>query len=180
MSKDDWLELYLIDAINAKLCTTIHCPTCGAQDFRKGLLQEHSRIFNKATPATMVEAAEDIARCLRSVSCPKPDLEEAMESAIRLILFDIWDALGRLNAEEKIQTILLRSWSGEILARMQAHYKQRREARRTYLESQDPKLVQQRRDAKRRQKQQQHTERIERKKERDRLWRETHPDDHGI
>jgi len=99
-----------------------------------------------------------------------------MEGAIRLILFDMWNTLGQPNAEATIQPLLSESWGGEILARMQAHYKERQAARRACAESQDPKIVEQRREDKRRLRQQQHTERMELKKERDRIWRETHPD----
>jgi hypothetical protein len=34
----NWLEAYLLDAVSKKLCTKIHCTTCGALDFRRGVL----------------------------------------------------------------------------------------------------------------------------------------------
>lgn len=35
-----WLQAYLADAVARKVCVTIHCTTCGAQEFRRGLLQQ--------------------------------------------------------------------------------------------------------------------------------------------
>src|SRR5664280_909109 len=33
-----WLDQYLNEAVGKKLCTKIHCTTCGAMEFRKGVL----------------------------------------------------------------------------------------------------------------------------------------------
>ncbi len=35
----DWLQSYLVSSVSRNLCTTIHCTTCGAMDFRRGVLQ---------------------------------------------------------------------------------------------------------------------------------------------
>jgi|CXWL01.1.fsa_nt_gi hypothetical protein len=172
-----WLERYLIDAMTRNLCTTIHCTTCGAQDFRQGLIKEYSKDRDRPSFATsFIDASKEVARSLSSVSLRDPSQSASLESAIRLILFDLWQALGAVTAEQEIEPILSGTWTGAVLASMKAHHKARQEARRAFEESQDPIRVQQRREEKRRVRQQQHVERMERKKERDRQWRENHPD----
>lgn len=51
----NWLHAYLIESVRRNLCTKIHCTTCGAMEFRRGMhdafrggLQERAR--NKAFP----------------------------------------------------------------------------------------------------------------------------------
>jgi phage-related protein len=66
---------------------------------------------------------------------------------------------------------LLGSWSGEVLARMKAHYQATVAARRAFAEFNDPVNVQKRRDEAKHQRQNLHAIRLERKKECDRIWR---------
>ena len=39
----NWLQAYLIESIDKRLCTSIYCTTCGAQEFRHGLLDAVAR-----------------------------------------------------------------------------------------------------------------------------------------
>jgi hypothetical protein len=45
----NWLEAYLMEAVRKELCTKILCTTCGALEFRQGVLSALSRRHDDAT-----------------------------------------------------------------------------------------------------------------------------------
>ena len=118
-------------------------------------------------------SAVDIARGLASIH-PVGGACYHVEEAVRLVLFDIWYAVGEEARERDLEPVLAGTWAGSVLERMKAHHQARMEARRAFAESQDPERVRQKREEKRRLRQEKHAERLALKKERDRIWRAKH------
>lgn len=168
---EDWLSLSLLDAVRRNLRTKIMCTTCGALEFRTGLMVGLERAASRPPRAEMgLDDAHAIGRALARVDAPVGEASK-MEAAVRLILFEIRRMIGAAM-EHEVEPILAGTWAGNVLARMQAHQRAREEAHRTHGENQAH--LQQRREEKQRLRQRVHTERLARKKERDRLWREAH------
>jgi len=166
----NWLQAYLVDAVQRKLCTQIHCTTCGALEFRRGVLDALGRATGQPAPQHFErERALEIAKALAGVT-PATDQMLALESAVRCLLFDLWS--GVLLFDNDIESLLDGTWAGGVLARMKEHHRARVAARRAHEEFQQG--AQDRREAKKRLKQEQHQARLALKSERDRLWRERH------
>jgi hypothetical protein len=92
-----------------------------------------------------------------------------LEQAGRCVVFDLCSVIGEREAEQ----LLGQSWGGDVLRRMQEHYRRVVAARRTKAEYEDPVKVQERREERERVAQQRHEQRLALKKERDRAWRES-------
>jgi hypothetical protein len=104
---------------------------------------------------------------------PEGESVAELESAVRLILFLVWNSVGEFSTGRGfLEPILAGSWAGSVLDRMKAHHQQRMEERRVRHEYESPERVQQRREKKRCLRQEKHIERLKEKKERDRLWKE--------
>ncbi len=169
-----WLQDYLTGAVGRNLCTRIHCTTCGAIEFRQGLLSELTRVTSRQGLEKLDHrSAVEIARSLALVH-PVGVARYRVEEAVRLVLFDIWYAVGEEARERDLGPVLAGTWAGSVLERMKAHHQERMEARRAFAESQDPERVRKKRDEKRRLRQEKHAERLALKKERDRIWRTKH------
>ena len=172
----NWLERYLETAIRNNVCVRIRCTTCGAEDFRLGLLGEYARATGKVASTVITfarlnhDTAIDLAQALALVRPSKTDRK--FFDAVRFVLFDVRYFIGGPWAEQELERILGHSYAGDVLERMKAHYNETQRARTAREDYQSPERVQQRREEKRRMNQQQHAERMERKKEKDRLWRE--------
>jgi hypothetical protein len=87
------------------------------------------------------------------------------ESAVRLILTDIWAMLGVTDAEQSIEPLLADSWAGALLARMKEHHAAILEATRRHMEDQDPARVEARRAEKRLIRQERHAARLAKNKD---------------
>ncbi len=167
----NWLEAYLVDAVTRKLCTKIGCTTCGAMEFRNGVLSASSR----ATGEPLRQRYDDqknnieIAKALAEIN-PSGDELFDFEHPVRLLLSDLWGGLPFLDNE--IEALLAGSWAGGVLARMKAHHEAKQAKRRVQEELNNPTIIEKRRAEKKRLKQDQHEKRMALKKERDRLWRE--------
>jgi hypothetical protein len=167
----NWLQQYSPESINKNLCTKIMCTTCGALEFRTGLMAGLARATGlPLTPELDLDRARVLAGALTGVS-PMKDHSTELEGAVRLILFEIWRMIGTVVAEREIEPILAGTWACGVLARMKAHHQARLNAHRAHAESEAE--LQQRRQEKRRLRQEEHAERLERKKQRDRIWRES-------
>jgi hypothetical protein len=167
-SNGNWLQEYLAEAVAKNLCTRISCTTCGALEFRRGLLKAAARaIHGNSSERLDPGTASTILHALAHLQTPRQSQRE-MEEAVRMVLFDLWTSLMLHNNEH----LLGESWAGDVLQRMKAHYEAVLARSKAIAESQDPVLVQQRRLEKRNVKQQKHEERLAQKKERDRIWRE--------
>ncbi len=143
-------------------------------EFCQGLLSELARVTcRQGLEKLDHRAAVDIARSLALVN-PIGVAPYRFEEAVRLVLFEIWYAVGEAARERDLGSVLAGTWTGSVLERMKAHHQERMEERRAFAESQDPERVRQKRDEKRRLRQEKHSERLALKKERDRIWRAKH------
>lgn len=169
---EDWLQTYLLESVRKNLCTQIFCTTCGAMDFRRGLLIALARATDQQpVPQIDHESALAIAAALARVRAAEGE-QRKLEDAVQLVLFEIWNTVGEVAVERQLDPILQGTWAGSVLARMKEHHKERKAARYAFAENQDPVRVQQRREEKQRLKQERHTARLAMKIERDRIWRE--------
>ena len=164
---DGWLQNYILDSINQNICTRAGCTTCGANQFRRGLLQAFAAGTEQIEPSFLHrECALQIASALTSV---KSGGDWKFEEAIRCILIDLWSAAGG-DTDGQLSHVLQGSWAGQVLDSMRHHSAEVEARRRALAEYQSPAAVQQRREEKKRLKQQRHEERLALKKERDRIW----------
>lgn len=92
----NWLEAYLAEAVRKRLCTKIHCTTCGAQEFRRGVLDALS-IATGRQPLQLLdrESAIEIAKALAGVSRN----HDPMEDAVRCLLVDLWSGIPLLDRD---------------------------------------------------------------------------------
>lgn len=165
---ENWLQNYLAESVRRKLCTTIHCTTCGAQEFRLGVLSALANVSGEQPKSRYDRgSAIKIAMTLTDI---QTDVTQSitLTDAVRCLLFDLCG--GVYDAE--IGQILDGSWAGKLLRDMEEHSRARYEEHLARKEYEDPVNVQKRRDEKKRFKQQKHQERLALKKERDRIWRE--------
>lgn len=166
----DWLTCYIETAISKKFCTNLYCTTCGATDFRKGLLRAASRASKAGLETHLnIEIAHTIAKALSGISA-QHELEWV--SAVRLIIVDLKEALGLRELGETLGN----SWAGGMLADMSAHYEKSMERRREHERQQDPAFIQKNREEKRLKRQAQHEARIKKYKELGRIWMAAHKD----
>jgi hypothetical protein len=172
----NWLQPYLSESVRRNLCTKVVCTTCGAREFRTGLLAATAGEIKRDPLIRLdLESAIAIGRALGRVEFDDSDppyIYFWFESAVRLVLTDIWVALGDAKAEQAIEPLLTGSWAGDLLLRMKQHHAALLEADRKRQEEQDPVHIGARRTEKRRLKQQRHADRLARKRDRDRVRRD--------
>jgi len=160
------LQTFLLNAEISNLCTRINCTTCGAMEFRIGVV--HSVTGKSIDPRRLArETLLDIARALADVQ--QVQAYSIDESAIRCILFDLWSGIPHLDRE--IEEILQSSWAGSVLQGMKDHYAAIQTLRQQLAEFQSPDAIRMRIEKKKLLKQEQHALRLEVKKERDKIWR---------
>jgi hypothetical protein len=81
----------LVEAVRRKLCTQIYCTTCGALEFRNGVLDALSLAAGQPRPQRLErECAVEIARALAGV-VPAADDSMDLAPAVRCLLFDLWN-----------------------------------------------------------------------------------------
>jgi hypothetical protein len=167
--KENWLGLYLHEAVRGKLCTRIHCTTCGARDFRQGILRALAAASGEA-PASRIDAASAalVAEALAGVEPGDTDMVRPL-AATRCLVYDLCSALG----ERDVERLLGQSWAGEVLHGMRAHEHAVRDARRAREAYEGQEATLRRRDERKRLAQERHQQRLLLKQDRDRKWRET-------
>lgn len=166
---ENWLHAYLVASVGRNLCTRIHCTTCGATEFRQGLLRALATATQRPpSRAYTPQVAIDLARALADARFSDAEAAQ-LEEAGRCVVYDICSAMGEREAEQ----LLGQGWGGDVLRRMQEHHRRVVEARRAKAEYEAPARVQERREERRRVAQQRHEQRLTLKKERDRTWRES-------
>ena len=171
---DNWLHYHLVQVVRAGLCTKIHCTTCGAVEFRRGLLDSLAKAAGKKVSRVLgQEFAGDMLCALAKVRPETSEERACLAEPVKCILFDLWR--GGVEVEPYMADQLSGSWAGEVLARMKAHYDAILAARRALEDFNDPVNVQKRRNEAKLLKQQQHAIRLEDKKERDRIWHGNNP-----
>lgn len=169
----NWLHAYLVESVRRDRCTKINCATCGAMEFRRGVLDALSEATEPGPRKTLDrEAVIEIARALADIT-PEGSDSPNLVPAVRCLLFDLWSGIPLVDND--VETQLAGSWAGKILRAMKEHHATVEQRRRASAEFQDPANVQKRREEKKRLKQEQHASRMVAKQERDRVWREAHP-----
>ncbi len=168
--RENWLHSYLLESVRRNMCVNIACTTCGANEFRRGVLNALVRYAGNL-PSQHFDylSAMEVANVLSEVEPSERDAWK-LEGAVRCLLFDLAHIIG----EQELALILDRSWGGAVLYSMQEHYKARQSEARARQEHEDRINVQKRHEEKKRQKQERHRQRLALKKERDRIWREKH------
>ena len=167
----NWLQAYLAASTRRNLCTRIHCTTCGALEFRYGVLDALSQAMGRPPQRHLDRVAGlDVARGLAVIASAAA--REISEEAVRCILFDLWSRVPM--SVEELHSLLGRTWSGQVLKRMQQHYAARLTAQRARATDEDPQAVQHRRAEKQRMRQERHRQRLALQRERSRLWHEKH------
>ncbi len=166
---ENWLNDYLAESVRRKLCTKIHCTTCGAREFRLGVLRTMSE--NQGIPPQTEYDGKNVVEIAKALAGIRPGESRSvlLEGAVRCLLVDLSSPIPILNAE--LYSVLDGTWAGELLRKMEDHENARTKERRARDEYEDPVNIQKRRDEKKRLKAERHRERLEQKKERDRLWR---------
>jgi len=170
---DGWLHGFIDAAVEEGLCTKTNCTTCGAREFRIGLLSLLELETGRDNRGRIGrEEASALAQELASVR-PSKERESGFESATRCLLYEIWLNLRNPGIDGIVEPAILGTWSGRVLERMQAHHRERIEAQRRRREEVNPTNVLRRRSEKKRLRQEAHLQRIREKRERDRIWWET-------
>ena len=165
----EWLELYLIEAVDKDLCTSWGCTTCGAAAFRTGLRWRSAVGTGQAPPPLNRERAIELAAAMAMVH-PVHSNHWKLESVARFVILEIWSALD--HNEKELESIFAGSWAGTILESMQKHDTARWAAQSARQEYES--LAPVRHEEKRREKEEQNRRRLAEKRERDRTWIEQH------
>ena len=122
-----WLQLYLIESVRENRCTRVHCSTCGATQFRRGLLDALAKETGRGPMKHLDRAgANEVVRGFAAVASPA-EAPDAVEEAVRCVLYDLWS--GVPMSVEELESLLAGTWSGEVLKRMKAHHAAREAAR---------------------------------------------------
>jgi hypothetical protein len=170
---NEWLQQYLAESVREGRCTRIYCTTCGAREFRKGLIAALEKETGQPRASSVgADNAFAIVHALTNVRPFNTEDASRMEQAVRLILFEIWRTATSKRAEREWEPLLNGTWAGDVLARMKAHHERLQIARRARAEYESPLRVEERRAQKRKKRQEAHALRLALKVERDRLWRE--------
>ena len=163
-----WLEAFLLDALSRKLCTKISCTTCGAMEFRTGLLSAYSRASGEPLRQRYDDRKVNIAilEALSEINSSDDPIYEFYDP-VRLVLYDLSSGARSLGYE--LEETLAGSWAGVLLSGMKRHNEERQARRRAHEEMNSPKNLEKIRTEKKRIKQEQHEKRLAEKKERDRI-----------
>ena len=174
----DWLQQFISAAVGRNLCTRIGCTTCGAHEFRAGLMARLgvplSELVAVPLPPLGVDRAERLLDLMSELKPPEHDMGFYSEP-MRLMIFDCWIALGGDKALPAMQERLGQSWAGPVLRAMIVH----EEERRRVWQAHEARLVKdhERRLRRDRERQLAQERRILQKKGRDkRFWANAHND----
>ncbi len=170
-SNSQWLADYIADAVARNVCTRLNCTTCGALEFRTAIRQRATAILAGATQSKKSEMHSVIAEALSRIPRPKCHLDE-YEHAVRCLIYDLWCSTLPLLFDRDIAPQLAGTWSGQVLASMQAHEKRVQQLRAEHEARNDPAVIAKIREQKRLAKKKEMAGRKERKKEIDRIWRQ--------
>jgi len=153
-------------------CTTIGCTTCGAATFRIRLHRfmtpdaEVETMARHFPPLLTAVQAEGLLADLQAV----PDeyvSSPAERSAVKLILFLAWAALGGDTSLPRMRDKLHQSAAGHLLRQMEAHSASDKARRAEHARQNSPE-EKVRRKAERAER---HAERLRQKAMRDQVWR---------
>ena len=164
-ASNDWLQDYLKDAVDRKLCVKYGCTTCGAGEFREGL--KRVAIQNSSVPE---DAWTTLGQALGQL---EPGIGEAtrLGDAARLVIMELCGSLG----EERTEQLLGDGWASGLFRSMEAHHEAVEHGRRRHIEEQE--RAQQAKGAQRRLRAEQHAQRLARKALRDAARKASHSED---
>jgi len=174
--KPNWIGNYLTESVSKKLCTSIGCTTCGALEFRKGVLTAFGSVSGRSPPQhldreTCLEITKSLAtfepRHLPTLTSEYKEISE-IECAVRCLLFDLWRVWPNIHYE--IEELLSRTWVGNILDKMKKHHADRKEKQRIHEEFNSPDSVGKRREERALLKREKNEKRFMIKVERERIW----------
>ncbi|HUU25096.1 MAG TPA: hypothetical protein VMW68_05970 [Methyloceanibacter sp.] len=168
MTEPNWIAAFLEGAATANLCTRIHCTTCGAIDFRRGLIRKANDAQGTDVPAWNDSLAEGTAEGLAHLPA---DLIQTHVEALRLVFFELWSNLGDAAFKRIVEARVRETPAGSVLQTMQEHYAQVELSRRAEAERCDPAISQKRRESRKAEKAAAHAARLAAKLERDRMFR---------
>lgn len=168
-TQSSWLQNYILEAVQKQLCMSPSCSTCGGMEFRRGLIQGLEKATGR-TGWTWLDnrTAAELARTLALLR-PVAEGSQMYDEAARFILTHISRSMG-----SELDHILAGSWAETVLDNMKDHFRWEMQAWYARRERESPEAVRALREEKRRLRQEKHDERLELKKERDRIWWETH------
>jgi hypothetical protein len=119
-----WLQRFLEQSVRMKWCAKINCTTCGAIEFRRGLISQAGEALGRPEfQSWNNELCIETLRALANVE-PPPRNRRPYEDAVRLILYEAWSAMDSGNFASESE-ILANTWAGEVLKKMQEHYQAR-------------------------------------------------------
>src|SRR5215813_12946064 len=86
---ENWLQNYLVESVLRNLCTIIHYTTCGARDFRPGVLTALAKAKGES-PKNRYDrdTAIEIAKALADIQ-PNTTQSITLIDAVRCLLFDL-------------------------------------------------------------------------------------------
>lgn len=172
----NWLRAFLDDAVRRRLCCRIGCTTCGAMDFRRGVVRAASAATGAPDAWPMQgPTAKAIATALGQMESPGRPVPYDFVYAVRLLICDLDWVLGR----DELREALGASWASGKLVEMEHHHAEREAARRAYEMQNDPAIRERNRESKRRARAEKHATRLAVKAERDRVWRASRGMDTG-
>ena len=117
------------------------------------------------------DAVLGIGQGLQCISPSTENLPE-FESAVRLLLCDLWATSERWGTQREVESLLDSTWTGGLLQRMKNHFNALQVRQQIQREFQDPIRTKKRREEKMLVKQEKHRQRLALKNERDQVWRE--------
>ena len=168
---DNWLQTYLIECIGKDdLCIEPFCTTCGALEFRRGVLGALEKVTGQRPNGKLdADRARSILLALKNVN-PIAGKQSRIDDALYILLTDLRSVIG---AGEMIRILGdAETWAGREFHDLRDSEKARNDAARARVEYFSPANVQKRRDEKKRVRQEKHQQRLALKKERDQKWRE--------
>jgi len=176
-----WLEALILEGVSRRLCIQPVCSTCGSMEFRKMMLDripeapgEHGphRLQDPATATALLSALAEV-RAPSSLPTQLPRSQTgAYVAAVRAIHF--WISNARSVPYRETRELLGDSFAASVLSAMERHHAEQEARRSRHEKFNSPEQIEARRAEKARLRQEKMQGRRERKRERDRIWWETH------
>src|SRR6267142_4738533 len=100
---DNWLQLYLLEAVRRNLCTRIRCTTCLAHECRYDVLTAWANATGQPVRQDFDHAALiEITMALQPFI--RPNSIRSLRTRFAALLFDLWSGIPVF--EREIETIL--------------------------------------------------------------------------
>jgi len=117
----EWLQQFISAALRRNLCTRIGCTTCGAREFRSGLMARLgipiSEVMTDPLPPLGADHAQRLLNLMSELKPPEHAMNLYSEP-MQLMIYDCRCALGGDRALPAMQDRLGQSWAGHVLRAM--------------------------------------------------------------